>query len=86
MRARLGYSILFPRNTIHCPSNDSLTLSHIIANIVGNGENAGYQHFILFPNAGYQQFLIFPPNFLSYPKQISISKSHLFCRLQKLSI
>ena len=36
-------------------------------NSVGKGENAGNQHFLLFP--GY---------FLSFPKQISIFLSHLF--------
>ena len=42
-------------------------------NIVGKGENAGNQHFLLF----LQCFLLFP-------KQISIFQSHLFCRLQML--
>ena len=37
-------------------------------------------------NAGNQQFLIFPQYFLPFPKQISISESHLFCCLQILSI
>ena len=44
-------------------------------NNVGKGENAGNQHFLLFP-----QF------FLSFPQQILIFLSHLFCRLQMLSI
>ena len=44
-------------------------------NIVGKGENAGNQHFLLFPQC-----------FLPVPKQISIFQSHLFCRLQMLSI
>ena len=34
-------------------------------NIVGKGENAGNQHFLLFPLC-----------FLSFQKQISISESH----------
>ena len=40
-------------------------------NIVGKGENAGNQHFLLFPQC-----------FLYLPRQISILWSHLFCRLQ----
>ena len=43
-------------------------------NIVGKGENAGHQHFLLFSQC-----------FLPFPKQISILWSHLFCRLQMLS-
>ena len=39
-------------------------------NNVGNGENAGNQHFLLFLQC-----------FLSFPKQISIFLSHLFCCL-----
>ena len=45
-------------------------------NIVGNGENAGYQHFLVFP----QCFLPFQE------KKKSIFQSHLFCRLQMFSI
>ena len=44
-------------------------------NIVGKGENAGNKHFLLFPQC-----------FISFSKQISIFQSHLFCRLQMLSI
>ena len=44
-------------------------------NIVGKGENAGNQHFLLFPKC-----------FLLFPKQISVFQSHLFCRLKMLSI
>ena len=43
--------------------------------IVGKGEDAGKLHFLLFPQC-----------FLPFPKQISIFQSHLFCRLQMLSI
>ena len=43
-------------------------------NIVGKGENAGKQHFLLFPQC-----------FLPFTKQISISQSPLFCRLHMLS-
>ena len=44
-------------------------------NIVEKGENAGNQHFLLF-----QQY------FLPLPRQISAFESHLFCRLQILSV
>ena len=40
---------------------------HKIENIVGKGEDAGYQHFLLFPQC-----------FLPFPKQISVFQSHLF--------
>ena len=43
-------------------------------NIVRKGENAGNQHFVLFPQS-----------FLPFPKKISLFESHLFCRLQMLS-
>ena len=43
-------------------------------NIVGKEENAGDQHFLVFP----QYFFIIP-------KRISVFKLHLFC-LQMLSI
>ena len=42
-------------------------------NIAGKGENAGNQHFLLFPQC-----------FLPFPKQISIFWSHLFYHLQML--
>ena len=42
-------------------------------NTEGKGENAGSQHFLLFPQC-----------FLSNPNQISIFESHLFYRLQML--
>ena len=44
-------------------------------NIVGKGENAGSQHFLLFPQC-----------FLTIPKIISVFKLHLFYCLQMLSI
>ena len=44
-------------------------------NIVRKGENAGNQHFLLFPQC-----------FLTFPKEISFFQSHLFCRLQIFSI
>ena len=44
-------------------------------NNLGKGETAGNQHFLLFQNC-----------FQSSKKQNSVFKSHLFCRLQKLSI
>ena len=46
-----------------------------LENIVGKVENAGNQHFLLFPRC-----------FLPFQCQISIVCSHLFCRLQMLSI
>ena len=42
-------------------------------NIVGKGENAVNQHFLLFPQC-----------FLLFPRQISIFDSELICRLQML--
>ena len=44
-------------------------------NIVRKGENVGNQHFLLFPQS-----------FLLLQRQISISESHSFCRLQMPSI
>ena len=44
-------------------------------NIVGKGENAGNQDFLLFPQC-----------FLLIPKQITIFLLLLFCRLQMLLI
>ena len=44
-------------------------------NTIGKGENAGNQHFLLFPQC-----------FLPFPEQISIFQSPLFCRLEMLSI
>ena len=44
-------------------------------NNVGKGENAGNQHFLLFPEC-----------FLLFLKQISLFQLHWFCRLQMLSI
>ena len=44
-------------------------------NIVGKGENAGNQNFLLF-----QQY------YLPFPKHISIFQLNLFCHLQMLSI
>ena len=42
-------------------------------NIMGKGENAGNQHFLLFPQC-----------FLLFPTQSSSFESLLFCRLQML--
>ena len=44
-------------------------------NTVGKGENAGNQHFLLFPQC-----------FLPIPKRIYDFRITLFCRLQVLSI
>ena len=46
-----------------------------LGNIVGKEENAGNQHFLLFPH-----------RFLPFPKQFFSFETHLFCRLQILSI
>ena len=46
-----------------------------LENIVGKGENAGYQLFLLFPQS-------FPP----FTERIQCFCQHLFCRLQMLSI
>ena len=46
-----------------------------LVNIVAKLENAGYQHLLLFPQL-----------FLPLHRQISSFQSHLFCRLQMLSI
>ena len=40
-------------------------------NILGEGENASNQHFLLYPKY-----------FLPFPQKISNFESHLFCRLQ----
>ena len=52
--------------------NASIT-KNPLENIVGKGENAGNQHFLLFPQC-----------FLSFPEQFSIIQSRLLCRLQML--
>ena len=44
-------------------------------NIVGKEENAGYQHFLLFPQC-----------FLSYQRRIALFESLWNCRLRLLSI
>ena len=46
-----------------------------LENIVGKGENAGYQHFLLFPQC-----------FLPIPKLPSVFNYILFCHLQMLSV
>ena len=47
----------------------------VFENIMGKGENAGNQHFLLFPQC-----------FLPFENQFSILQPHLFCRLQMPSI
>ena len=72
--------IILSRNVVlsfdPSPYNDDLThwRKRPFENIVGKKENAGNQHFLLFPR------------FLPLSKQISIFQPHLFCRLQMLSI
>ena len=46
-----------------------------LENIVGKAQNAGNQHFLLFPQC-----------FLPFPNQISIFQLHLVCQLQMISI
>ena len=46
-----------------------------LENVVGKAENAGKQHFLLFPQC-----------FIPFTKQISNFQSLLLCRLQMLSI
>ena len=46
-----------------------------LENIVGKGENAAKQHFLLLPQC-----------FMPFPKQISSCQLYLFCRLHMLSI
>ena len=63
---------LTPYHTIQ-NFNDLKTRSSL-ENIMGKGEHAGNQHFLLLAQC-----------FLSSPKQIQNIKSHLLYRLQKLS-
>ena len=64
--------------------DDLLTLYCPTFNVLKKG---GFGKHLEGEDAGNQHFLIFPKNFfLSFQKQISIFKSHLFCRLQKLLI
>ena len=44
-------------------------------NMEGKAENAGDQHFLLFPRC-----------FLLIPRRISVPNLHLFCRVQMLPI
>ena len=55
--------------------NDLFKKESLLKKIVGKGENAGNQHFLLFPQS-----------FVPFPKQILVFQSHLFCRLLMLSI
>ena len=52
----------------HNPDFKRLKMKHF-ESIVGNGENAGNPHFLLFPR------------FLPIPKRIFFFKLNLFCRL-----
>ena len=49
--------------------------NNTLENIVRKEENAGNQHFLLFPLC-----------FLPYPRKIAPFETHLKCRLQMLSI
>ena len=70
-------------------------------NIVGKGENAGIQHFLLFPQSFlpykrekslcqqhlfHQHFFLFPQCFVPYKREKSLCQQHLFRRLQMLSV
>ena len=55
--------------------NDPVKEALNFENIVGKGENAGNEHFLLFKQC-----------FLPLPLRILIFQSHSFCRLQMLSI
>ena len=84
-RCEENENILFFSVDFEVP-HDCLTLYHTIStfndpekegleNIKGKRENAGYQHFLLFPQL-----------FLPLHRQISIFQSHLFCHLQMVLI
>ena len=57
------------------PTFNSPEKRDLSENIVGKGENAGSQHFLLLIQC-----------FLPMTERISVFKLHLFCRLQMLSI
>ena len=61
-------------HTIHTQVLTTLT-QKAFENIVGKGENAGNQNFLLFPEC-----------FLLITQQTAIFESYLFCPLQMLSI
>ena len=54
---------------------DALEDKKPFKNTVGKGENAGYQHFLIFPHC-----------FLPYKIQIICFEMHLICHLQMFSI
>ena len=66
-------SVIYP--LAHTATIDKPGEKKPFKNIVGKGENAGLQHFLLFP-----QF------FYPCPKQLSALHLYLFCRLQMLSV
>ena len=62
------------------------TLYHTIPTFNDPKEEAFRKYSRKGENAGNQHFLLFPQCFLPFPKQSSISDSHLNCQLQMLSI
>ena len=50
--------------------------------IIGNGENAGYQHFLLFTQCFLPQ--VFPQCFLAVPNKILCFQEHRFFLSAKL--
>ena len=70
-----AYLIQIPSTLYHTIPTFNNPQRKALENIVEKGENAGNQHFLLFPQC-----------FLSFLKQVLIFHSTLFCRLQMLSI
>ena len=66
------YITLFLYHTILTFNNPK---EESFGNTVGKGENAGNQHFLLFPRC-----------FLLYQREKSSFQQHLICHLQMLSI
>ena len=66
----VGVSILLLNSTTESQLLTTLG-KKTFENIVEKGENAGNQHFLLFPQC-------------LYPSQKQISISHLFCHLQRI--
>ena len=68
------YQLSYGAQPPHSPDSLTTLYKKPFENIVGNTENAGNQHFLLFPQC-----------FLSFLEQIPIFQSYLFCHLQILS-
>ena len=67
--------------------NQQLSAYHIVPT-VNDPKEEGFEKTLWGKreNAGNQHFIFFPLCYLRFPRQISIYESHLFCRLQILSI